>query len=58
MIGLLYDMNHEKIKTFEEQIKTLLSRGLGIENLDKAKIILAQINDYKLINIYNTQCPR
>ena len=31
---------------------------LGIENLDEAKIILAQINDYKLINSYKTPYPR
>ena len=41
-------------KTYDEQIEILSSRGLYIENLKDAKVILSQVNYYNLINGYKT----
>lgn len=41
-------------KTYDEQIEILSSRGLYIENLKDAKVILSQVNYYNLINGYRT----
>ena len=57
MIGLLYDINHEK-KTMKSKLKYFHTEAWALRIVDESKIILAQINNYKLINIYNTQCPR
>ncbi|MFM9413325.1 Abi family protein [Peptococcus simiae] len=41
-------------KTHDEQLEILSSRGLSINNREEAKIVLAQINYYNLINGYKT----
>ncbi len=49
MSGIIYD---KPFKTYDEQIKILLSRNINIPDYDFARMVLSSLSYYTIINGY------